>query len=328
VTYTLTGPTGTVLLNGVSAPHGGDGWYQVTLDGTAHLSAPGRYDELWSGTAGSAVLSRSGAFLVLPPSGPLLTRLELRQQIADELGDLVTGTLTGASSLSLIDSERVETTNYWAGAYFSITSGNARDQERRLTASDPTGLLIPGKPWAVTPGAGDYYEGHRKYPVAAYNRAINRAILDVAPVALITVADETVLLTDNTYEYAIPAGFSHLAAVEQLQPGDVLWRPTSRARRLWEVIPGKRVLRLAKPITSTRLRLVGQMLPEELRRDGAYVDVDPRFLLYQACAHLLAQKRGGPGTDPDQTAGDVNDYLQRAQAVRPAGRPLPGSVRV
>jgi hypothetical protein len=106
------------------------------------------------------------------------------------------------------------------------------------------------------------------------------------------------------------------------------WVPLSLRLGEWAVVPGRRVLRLARPTASTRLRLVGQALPADLLRDQAYCDAPVGYVLQLAAAALLAGRVGGPQTDPDATAAQVTYHRALADRLRPPARPLPNSIRV
>src|SRR5205085_2695717 len=93
------------------------------------------------------------------------------------------------------------------------------------------------------------------------------------------------------------------------------WQPLSLRRGDYAVVPGRRVLRLARPTVNTRLRLVGQALPADLLRDQAYCDAPTAYILHLAAAALLTGLVGGRVPAADVNAGEVAYHRQLATAL-------------
>lgn len=330
LTYTLTGPTGTALLTAEPAVLQGDGWYLVTLDGTTHLSQPGLYRERWSGTVGGEPVRHDGVFRVVYPDPTQLTLLELRHMVADQLNDLTLGRVESATGLSITDSDRIEPDDHWRGAYLYLYAGPSRGDDRIVSASDESSTtLTVGKDFSVTPTSDTYYELHERWRVSQYNRAINLAILQRAREALSPVVDETVTLTTDTVEYTIPAGFHFVTDIWRLgtSSGDD-WRKLDRNKKDYEVVTGQRLLRVQAAETGERLRILGQVLPDQLTQDGQIADLPADYVVMKAAAHLLAGKIGGPQVDRDASAQKASLYYDQAEREAPKDGPLGNAVRL
>lgn len=327
--YTLTAPNGTtVLLTGVPAPHIGDGWYQVALDGTDHLSATGLYREVWAGSTGAAAddLLERGAFLVGDAQGPLLTRWELRHAVAAACDDLLLGTVAGATASTLADPERIETNGHWRGADCAIWAGAGRDQARRVSAS-AVGELTVGRSWAA-PAVGDRYELHRLRPAATYDAAINQAIAEGGRTWFLPVTDDTLVVADSSGEVPLPAGLTTVCEVYVASgTGAPSWCRRRWQYDEWRILRGKRALALPGARAGDRVRLEGTMTAGLLLRDAAYCDLPPSYVIHQAAAALLAPGMGGTVTDPGQQAIRVKYHADEAERYRPKQSPPGRRVR-
>jgi hypothetical protein len=184
------------------------------------------------------------------------------------------------------------------------------------------GTLTPGVNWSPAPSSASYYELHA-YRIEDYHDAINQAIMDAGYAAMIPVVDESLLQDADTLEYVVPAD---LYAISQVWSGNDTdgWAELTNTiyGRTWDVIPGRRILRLPTPADGDRLRLVGAMLPERLLRDDSYCDVDARFVLYKAAALLMSgSATASAQTDPKSLLQKANGYNVMAEQARPK-RPL------
>lgn len=332
ITYTLVSPTGTTLVNAAAATDAGGGWYTYDLDGTTYLSAPGRYHRVFQGTAASKDRYAARPLVVGQLDGPLQTRLDLRQAIARHLGDCWTGTATSGSSSTLVDASLAGMDDEFRGGYVYLTGGTGRDQERRITdyvASTGTVTVAPN--WSVTPDSTTRYEVHKRWRIADYHNALNSVIRAVAHHALLPITDESLTVTSATvYEYTIPAGFATLEHVYARDSTDTQadWQPLERPAPTrvngqpdWDVVRGRRLLRLRAPFVHEALRLEGQMQPTELLTDRALLDVHPSaYVEYQAAALLLSSQVRGPQIDRDAMAQRVALWLQMARDLMPRGR--------
>lgn len=329
LTYTLTSPTGATLIAAQPVTEVGAGFYAYSVDGSTYLTGPGLYRERWSGSSGSTDLQFDDAFLVGYAAGPVTTRLQLRHDIAHLLRDLWRGQATGGSPSTLLDTDRVETTNAWQGAQIYLYAGTGAGQSRNLLSSTQSGgVLTVAKSWTVNPDTTTLYELHRRFSVDAYNDAINAVIRSLADKPLIRAVDETVTLTTGTYEYAIPAGFSFISKVA--------WRDTTttadwsdlRRRDDWEIIPGHGKLRIPGPATNMRLRLEGHLAPTAMLRDAAYCDLNPMYLMYLTASLLVQSEIAAPGRDLNAAGQAAAGYLAQAREFEPRQRDTANAVRV
>lgn len=332
LTYTLTGPAQTVLVAAQTVTAGADaGWYLYELDGSTLLTLPGLYRELWQGSAGTADVYRQAWFLVRDPVGPLLTRLDLRHDLARQVGDLWLGQAESGSGTTLVDSGRAEPTDHWGGAHLYLYAGQGRGQSRLVSTSSP-GALVVGKAWvSAAPSASTYYELHRKWDVDAYNAALNRAIAapEYQRAVRLRIVDESLTQLASTYEYRLPMGLAYLAEVWSRDPSAATndWKLLSWPAREWAVLPS-RTLRLTSPIAGYKLRLVGQMRPDALYDDRALCDGVSDWLLDKAAAILWRSKVQGPQHDRDAAIQQVSYYEQLTAGRRPHSDPPRGGWRV
>jgi len=159
------------------------------------------------------------------------TLAALRIRIARLLGDNVSGTATGGSTTTLVDT--AELVNYAGttagmgdalfGSYVYINGGTGSGQERRISSNTQSSGTITVPTW-LAPSTDSTYEIHSQWRVADYNAAINTAINDCIGDggALVTqVADVSITMTDDntsasyyltlpvalrTIKYVIPEG--------------------------------------------------------------------------------------------------------------------------
>jgi hypothetical protein len=226
-----------------------------------------------------------------------------------------------------VDTRRIE--GHWQGYLAGVYGGAGRGEEQLITSSPTSGVLAT-TPWTAAPGAGSYYELHKAFGVAEYNRAIDRAVLRSGTGGLIPVVDEALTASASTYEYTVPAGLAWVAEVwtRDTTASTNDWLLLTRKNHDYDLLPARGILRLRSPSDNLRLRLVGQMRPELLRSDSSIVDAPPDYLVAQAAAYLAAQKLRGPQLDRDAWGVRYQLFAQEAQALRPDARPLTGGKRV
>jgi hypothetical protein len=333
LTYAATGPTGSSL-SGIGAVSDlSNGWYRVTLDGGDHLATAGLYTETWSGTASSLDYRQVRRFIVGDHIGSPIQRWELRHRIAARLGDLkLLGVATSATASTLVDSGLTYLDDdQFNRMHLYIYGGTGADQARVITDFvSSTGTFTPNTNWTSTPDSTSRYEVHQLFSVEEYNRAINEAIDCAAWYSLVTVLDETISQTTNTYEYQLPQELVYLQEVWQ-QDSTVdypEWTLLPRDEFEYQVFPGRKILKHTRATTNYKYRLIGQILPTHLTRDYHWVDISPRYLVPKACALLLEGKITGPQSDREAYGNRVSLFHNEAEAMRPGIKPLKGSVRL
>jgi hypothetical protein len=331
LTYTLVGPTGTSLVAAQAVTIGAEaGWYEYSLDGVTHLSNPGLYTELWTGTLGSGKVRHQSRFLCLAGDLPIIARWELRHWIARLCDDLTRGTVSAnGTSTTAVDTDLDEPD--WGGAQIYIYGGTGAGQARTISSSS-AGTLTISRAWATNLSASapvSRYELHRRFTVDDYNDAINLVITERAAHALIPVVDETTTETTSTYEYDLPQGLHWVYQI---------WhRDTSAASNDWfpltphvdfEIVPGRRTLRLPGATTNYRLRLVAQIRPDIMLRDQSYCEMDPAYVAFKAAAHLLQSQISSPSTDLDAMQARAERYDRQAENIRPRTKPMEGAFKL
>lgn len=335
VTLTLTAPgTGTALVTNGSMPHVGDGWYQYVAT-ASQISVAGAYRRHVVAVTGGVTLPYDALLWAGYPQGPLLARWELRHRIARAARDLWLGQAADNSTsvtpgVELHDPDRIEPDNALRGYYAYCYAGTGMLQERRVRSNDEaTGLLTLGKAWTVTPASDTLYELHRTWSVADYNDAINAAITRMSRFVLFDVADESVLETATGTEYAIPPGLAFIHRVEGYDSTGDRWRVLDRTRTPapYRVIPGRRLLQVACPVTDRRLRLWGQALPQPLAHDQQWVDYGTEYLEAAAGERLELSRVTSPGNDTRNAAQRLAFHKATMERLEPLleRKPYPNS---
>lgn len=327
VTYTLAGPSGSPVITAAPTTYVGDGYYATSLAGT-QLTVAGIYHEQWDVSLAATPSRYDGWFLVREPFADAHTRLELRQATARLLGDWTEGLVGTADGTHLTDPARtVEPDDHWRGYWCHLWSGTARGQERRVVDHDGTaGTLTLAGSWNV-PSAGDAYELHGRWTVATYNGALNQAIAEVAPQALLAVRDESLVCTATQTEYPLPAGLWTVAGVwtRDQTSAQADWIELIKSKQQYRVLPG-RLLRVATPAANLRLRLLGQCYPGPLEADTAICDAPSQYVVYKAAALLAAQ--AGLTAPGDPGVPLAAQYHGLARALIPGQGPIANAERV
>ena len=202
---------------------------------------------------------------------------------------------------------------------------------------------------ALTTGLnnGSYYEVHKRFSVARYNRAIAQALGDaIDQGAKLTVLVELPPFTDTAgdpwaavapYEYPLPAGLVIVGDAWAQDTADALlrwrplhWEPPDGLRRAdLYLVPGRRLVRVPGARAGVKLRLAGQLLPGALGRDDAYCDVSPGWLRSRALYYLDASRIQSPALDRDAAAQRTGVWAAASQsALAVYVAPLPNGRRV
>lgn len=117
----------------------------------------------------------------------MTTRLELRQSLAQLIGDLTIGTVVSSSasgsSTLLVDTRRTEPDNNWKGAEIWVTSGAASGAASVVISSDESSTNLEVYPALTGLEVGVQYELHA-IPLGDYHRVIGEAYNEVQHFAL------------------------------------------------------------------------------------------------------------------------------------------------
>jgi hypothetical protein len=138
-----------------------------------------------------------------------VTRATLRQRVAIALKGRATGTATGGSTATLVDTSRIEPDARWTHFYLEIiaAAGAAPEGELRLVTGhdQATGTLSVSPAFSATVEVGDTYALWPLQP-SALDWAIDEGVMAAWPGWFKEVIDETTLDTAaNTRVYALPA---------------------------------------------------------------------------------------------------------------------------
>jgi hypothetical protein len=303
---------------------------QVMIPATAVAQA-GTYREDWSfvDLDGNA-LGSSRLVLAVEATGRYLMRYQLRHAVAELLDDLWLGTVQSATTTTITDPNRTEAE--WRHAWLACLRGQAQGEERRVVGWDQATGTFTTTPWVVSLATGDQYELHRRFSLTEYNRAIAQTLFQIGRQALVTVLDSTVLVpSDTAVEVALPSNLVTLARVwrrlETATAQDTDWQEVPLHPRTGAyVLRGQYRLRLPNARAGERLRLLGQILPQEPRHDFELVDVPADYLVLKTAAHLASQLVTGAAHDVDAWAQRAALFHNQAERIRPQVKPLPGSM--
>lgn len=170
------------------------------------------------------------------------TLLQLRAQIASDLGDYIAGTASGGGTTSLTDTGEITRfpDGYLKGAEISTTSGTGSGQTNTITnhatSGGTTTLTVPT--WTAV-GNDTVYEVHRiggrGFTKKQYDDAIAQAIdlladYEWSDLDNVTLAIENGRRGAGVYrrEYPLPSGFNGIFAVDVLAERPVAYLGTQR----------------------------------------------------------------------------------------------------
>lgn len=235
------------------------------------------------------------------------TRATLRRNIADSLMDLIELEATAGSTTTFTDPlALLDTDHAFRGAEILVTSGANQGEVRRVYDSDEdsqTLTLTPALGTAVAAGvtAELYNLKSVGFRVDAYNRAVNRAILDAFPNNAMLVEDELADAFDaDAGVVEIPAQFSHVSQVWYQDPSTGVWCevPVALSGQLdqdgWAIRHGTLEVSIggnaAADADGKTIRLVGYGQPAPLDDDTDLTDTDPQWVQFYAAWLLLASR--------------------------------------
>ena len=135
-------------------------------------------------------------------------------KLAKVLGNVTTGTATGGSATTLVDTGRAEALSYWNSGCIWITSGTYSGLSRAITTwtlstntfAFPTlaGAILSGVTYSVIEGSP------LGFSRSVLQNAVNAALGEVK----IPTLDTSTVTVANQMSYALPAGASDLRKVE------------------------------------------------------------------------------------------------------------------
>jgi hypothetical protein len=334
ITITETATAGTYSI--AFTPSGAAGQYYLAL--TNPLASPKNYAETYdvdpvAGTSGVSVVSTTGT-----------TLLQLYRDVADELGDLTTLTLTAnGDTATLYDAVNlVGPNNAYQGRQAYFVSGTVLNVGLVRTVqgssqSASSASLRPVLPASTTTGdvvdlIDDRGQGWtRRSIVAAINRGIRAAqrthlvelVSDLAaPVASPTGwSDATV---------AIPVAMAYVTGVEYEDESGNFREIVPQYQRYgdgYRIDAPNATVVLGPPavyaLGGRDARLRGYGLPAELAADADRTTVNDEWLVANACAQLLWQAANFdrmPGAD-----GRAMQWQRRADSLRARVRTIPAA---
>lgn len=225
----------------------------------------------------------------------------LRQKLADLMGESIVGTpldnfatsTFGVAKLAVYENDYF---NDWNGRFYA---GTHKDTSFIVTDFvKASGVVTFGPVVSANTDATDLFEMYKDYTPEELNAAINSAISMVEDEALEETVDESVIIANATYEYAVPAGLDYIEEIYQEQGTTGRYDQSSSIldHRYWQVMrtaTGPQIwfdLKFVTLTTGRHLRLMGLKKPTQLVLDADESNVDQTYVIYQAKA-LLHQKR-------------------------------------
>ena len=143
------------------------------------------------------------------------TLASITKLLAEIITDVTTGTATGGSTTTLVDTARTEVDDYWNNGCIWITSGTYSGNSRSvsdITASSDTvtwttafaGNIVAGVTYAICPGLPEGFS--QSVLRNSINAALAQVYLPAYNVATTTVA--------NQMSYTLPSGVDRIRRVE------------------------------------------------------------------------------------------------------------------
>jgi len=222
---------------------------------------------------------------------------QLRQEVADLMGEMVTGTpdtnlaanTFGCAALAGYEDDYF---NDWHGRFYT---GTHKDTSFTKVSDfvQTAGVTTFTPSLAAAVEAGDLFEMYPDFTPEEINRAINLAISMVGEEALQDKVDATLETAADTYEYTIPSGFVYIDEIFQESGTADRYSPSANRidLRHWRILHGTTPKiwfdnNWVSLTAGRNLRLVGQQSPSELSLDADECDVSEAYIVYQAKANL------------------------------------------
>jgi len=196
----------------------------------------------------------------------MTTLFQVLLDVARTCGVLVSGTATGGSTTTLVDTNRLEQDDYFKGGTLFFRSGtgliNTSAKVTAYTQSSGTFTFAT----QTAPSAGVLYSASNQ----SRDTLVQAVNLALTHMGVYTALDETLDLTLNALEYTLPAGVSNVVRVE----APIQYDPTTTTALAydkiyqWQEIGGQ--LHLKYPITGA----YGEPLRIHYNRYHAEVNLD------------------------------------------------------
>jgi len=262
-------------------------------------------------------------------------------------GDWKGGTCTGTGASSVVDTSRTEPDDYFQNTVpvsrvriWSTTDG-ATPQGQERTVSDwvnSTGTATVTAAWTTAnPATGDKYVFMSEYKWDEIFHAINEALDLVKDQAVVEKMDSSLITVNSVYEYAIPAGFTHIYRVSVANSDGNFPSPLDSAN--YKIIRSS-----ITPMLHFR-RLDNNSIPDGWNATGYWADeyfqagyairlegygyqptlltdfdlcyIDPTYVINQAAALLHARRITRMDTEPRGHQAQYRICQDRADAARP-----------
>jgi hypothetical protein len=133
---------------------------------------------------------------------------------------LSSGTCTGGSTTTVVDTSRDEDDDFWVDSWVYITDTTddlAPEAEERLITNfvSSTGAMTISPAFSATVAASDTYELRDRFPRWQYNDAVNHAIREARNAFYdYTVDETTIVIVSDQREYNLPSGLKSLLRVD------------------------------------------------------------------------------------------------------------------
>lgn len=260
------------------------------------------------------------------------------------MGSWFAGLATGGDTNYVSDTNnRNEVDDYFnnlphAEVYIRTTTDSAAPIGERRDVSDfeqSTGKVTVSDVFTAAPSAGDTYVVLTEYPWSEVKGAINMAIDRARDEGvLLENLDETIELAATTYDYAIPARFTHIYRVTMADGSGDYLQPIPANQ--WYIVRGTAtpMLRLdvfhddqeheghwhgqtwaeAHLTAGRTLRVEGLQAQVQLDNDTDACKLSPEFICYQAAAYLHARRIKRAANDPDEHATQASFCQGKADA--------------
>jgi hypothetical protein len=269
----------------------------------------------------------------------MTTRLDIRNWIAQRIGDYKTGNvadpLLGSMSYVTISDFNITELDedYWKDASVTVefvgtTSTGRVSGYVPSTSCAPGGVLSIYPTLSLVPSTNTAYHLHRKFNIAEYNLAINGALRECADIVEVARSYSSLSATGSMVEYALPtsANIHNVVNVYYLDDDNYNW-PYKIDPRNWVVRMQGNIPTLTFFSTSTVpagkvIRVEGSGPPASLDTDNATLDaeVPTEYVINKAAAMLrLSLWRG---QDPDDNSR-VGVFLeQKADGLLRRAKPF------
>lgn len=141
----------------------------------------------------------------------MTTLADVMLDVAEILGGVRTGTATGGSTVTLVDTNRIEASEYWKNGTLFLLSGTYSGVASRISAYSENIITVPSTVGGAIVAGVLYAVSPPRYPFDVMQTALQRAIDEIGESVII---DATLTVTASTHSYTLPAGVSNVLKVE------------------------------------------------------------------------------------------------------------------